>query len=181
VRDLTDNTGKGQLEILSVLARDSGLRHSDIYEASTLSKGAVTNNLEKLRDKSLIRGDTEISVNSEKLIELYREHLEEFLIREQEEPSELNQLRTEAKRNMPEIIAQEEIEKTMLSVLENSQKRSDLESLNSVFKETDRIFRETGDKTELRMIGLITDKSNGVTDNSEIAEEAQKILNEVKE
>lgn len=181
MRVLTDNTGKGQLEILSVLAGDSGLRHSDIHEASTLSKGAVTNNLEKLREKELVEGGTEISINSEKLRELYREHLEEFLIREQEEPSELNELRTEAKRNMPEIIAQEEIVESILSVLENSQKRSDLESLNSVFKEADRIFRETAKNQELKIIGLITDKSNAIKDNSEIAEEAQKVLNEVKE
>lgn len=181
MRILTDNTGKGQLEVLSVLAERPGQRQSEIVETSSLSKGAVSNNVNKLRDKDLIEGEDKLQVNEERLLNLYREHLETFLIREKEEPSELNDLRTYTKKNISDIIENEEIVETFNSILSQASKRQDLESLNSVFKETDRVLRETTENLEMRTIAITTDKSNTVTENTEIAEQAQKILDEVKE
>lgn len=181
MRILTDNTGKGQLEVLSVLAERPNQRQSEIVENSSLSKGAVSNNVNKLRDKDLIEAEEELRVNEVRLLNLYREHLETFLIREKEEPSELNDLRTYTKKNISEIIENEELVETLNSILSSATKRQDLESLNSVFKETDRVLRETSDNLEMRTIAITTDKSNTFTDNPEIAEEAQEILEEVKE
>jgi DNA-binding MarR family transcriptional regulator len=178
VRILTDNTGKGQLE---VLAERPNQRQSEIVENSSLSKGAVSNNVNKLRDKNLIEDEGSLRVNEERLLNLYREHLETFLIREKEEPSELNDLRTYTKKNISDMIENEEIVETLNSILSQASKRQDLESLNSVFKETDRVLRETTENLEMRTIAITTDKSNTVTENTEIAERAQKILDEVKE
>lgn len=181
MRILTDNTGKGQLEVLSVLAEEPEQRQSEIVENSSLSKGAVSNNVNKLRDKDLIEGEDKLQVNEERLLNLYREHLETFLIREKDEPSELNDLRTYTKKNISEIIESKELVETLKSILSQATKRQDLESLNSAFKEADRVLRETSENLEMRIIAIATDKSNTVTDNTEIAEEAQKILDEVQE
>lgn len=181
MRILTDNTGKGQLEVLSVLAERPNQRQSEIVENSSLSKGAVSNNVNKLRDKNLIEDEGGLRVNEDRLLNLYREHLETFLIREKDEPSELNELRTYTKKNISSIIENEELVETLTSILSQAMKRQDLESLNSVFKETDRVLRETSENLEMRTIAITTDKSNTVTDNPEIAEQAQKILDEVKE
>lgn len=72
MRILTDNTGKGQLEVLSVLAERPEQRQSEIVETSSLSKGAVSNNVNKLRDKDLIEGEDKIQVNEERLLNLYK-------------------------------------------------------------------------------------------------------------
>ena len=181
MRILTDNTGKGQLEVLSVLAGKPEQRQSEIVENSSLSKGAVSNNVNKLREKNLIEGQEKLRVNEERLLELYREHLETFLIREKDAPSELNNLRTYTKKNISSIIENVEIVETLNPILSQASKRQDLESLNSVFKETDRVLRETSENLEMRTIAITTDKSNTVTDNIEIAERAQKILDEVQE
>jgi DNA-binding MarR family transcriptional regulator len=180
VRILLDKTGSGQLEVLSALTDEPVMRHKDIVEASSLSKGAVSNNLEKLRDKKLVEGETDISLNEDKILKLYREHLEAFLIRDSSEPEELNDLRTYFKTEK-KVIENEGLQDLVLSVLKNARDREDLESLNSVFREVDRVIRETETNTELSIIGLITDKSNQVTENPEIVSEAENMLNEVKD
>lgn len=180
VRVLLDKTGSGQLEVLSALTEEPEMRHKDIVEASSLSKGAVSNNLEKLRDKKLVEGETDISLNQERILKLYREHLEAFLIRDSSEPKELNDLRTYFKTEET-VIENEDLQDLVLSVLKNAREREDLESLNSVFREVDRVIRETETNTELSIIGLITDKSNQVTENPEIVSEAKNMLNEVKD
>ena len=180
MRVLLDKTGKGQLEVLSVLAEHGELRHKEIVENSTVSKGAVSNNVEKLAERSLVNKDEEISLNSDRLLQLYREHIEAFLVRDSSEPDSLNNTRTYVKKNISEILESDSISDILNSVLAEAGERQDLESLNSVFKETDRILRETAEKPEVKLIALSTDKSNTVTDNPKIAEEAEKILNEVK-
>jgi DNA-binding MarR family transcriptional regulator len=180
VRVLLDKTGSGQLEVLSALTEEPEMRHKDIVEASSLSKGAVSNNLEKLRDKKLVKGETDISLNEERILKLYREHLEAFLIRDSSEPEELNDLRTYFKTEET-VIENEDLQDLVLSVLKNAREREDLESLNSVFREVDRVIRETETNTELSIIGLITDKSNQVTKNPEIISETKDMLNEVKD
>jgi len=181
VRVLLDKIGKGQLEVLSVLSQNEELKHKEIVRHSSLSKGAVSNNIEKLVEKDLVNRNDKISLNMEKLLELYREHLETFLIRDSSEPDQMNDSRTFVKRNISEIMEDQEIENTLKTVLSTSREREDLESLNSVFKETDRVLRETAEKNETKLIGIVTDKSNTVKENSQIIGEAKKILNEVKE
>lgn len=182
MRILLDRTGSGQLEILSVLSAGSNKRHKEIVEKSSLSKGAVSNNLEKLREKNLIIGESNISLNEEKLQKLYREHLETFLVRDSSEPKELNELRTYFKtEKLSNTLHREELNQIILTILKNAREREDLESLNSVFREVDRVIRETETDTELSIIGLITDKSNQVTENPEIVSEAEDMLNEVKD
>ncbi|WEL23336.1 MarR family transcriptional regulator [Candidatus Nanohalovita haloferacivicina] len=178
MRILTDNTGKGQLEILSALAHNSPQRQSELVENTSLSKGAVSNNVKKLRDKKLVEGEKELDINLEKIQQLYREHIETFLVRRSEEPNQLNELRTFVKKNISEQVTSQRVQDTIIEVLRVAKNREDLESLNSVFKETDRVLRET--EGEAKMLGLITDRSNAFIDNSKIEEEAEKILDEVQ-
>jgi len=180
VRILLGKNGEGQLEVLSVLADQGKLKHKKIVRDSSLSKGAVSNNVEKLGEKNLLIRNDEIKLDKERILKLYREHIESFLVRDSESPEELNDTRTFVKKNIREIIQQKEIENILLSVLSQARNRQDLESLNSVFKETDRVILETCEN-EGKLIGIVTDKSNNITENPEIAEEAQRILNEVKE
>lgn len=175
-----DKTGSGQLEILSALAEEPGLRQKEIVGRTSLSKGSVSNNVRKLREKELLEGEEELGLNEERLLELYREHVEIFLARKSSEPEELNELRTHVKKNMSAIIAEDEVLKVLKSVLGSASGREDLESINSVFKEVDRVLYETAG-SEAQMIGYVTDRSNSVGENPVIAEEAQRILDEVKE
>lgn len=178
MRVLTDKTGKGQLEVLSALAENPGLRQNEIVEETSLTKGAVSNNVKKLREKELIEGEKKLDIREDRLKSLYREHLEGFLLREKSDPDELNDLRTYLKKNV-DVVSEEGIDEVLREILASANRRQDLESLNSVFKEADRVMRESEDQ-RLRIIGLISDKSSSVFENSKVAEEAEKILDEVQ-
>lgn len=178
VRVLTSSAGRGPLKVLSAISTGQVERQKDIVEKTSLSKGAVSNGIRKLRSKGLVTED-ELRLNEDELVSLYREHLETFLIRESSEPSELNDLRTFLKKNVDEVVGRQEVSEALTAILVQARERPDLESLNSVFKETDRFFRETGED-DLRLIGLATDKSSKITENSEISEEAKKVLDEAQ-
>jgi DNA-binding MarR family transcriptional regulator len=187
MRILTGDTGKGQLEVLSVLASQKNLRQKDIVERSSLSKGAVSNNVEKLKEKELImEEDGKLRVNSEKILSYYREHLEEFLIRSKNGSEELNEIRTLTKREVTDILEthEEEIWDIMKEVISESHGRGDLESMNSVYKETDRAIREyvtSKENSDLRLIAISTDKSYSIIEDLEETDnlkEAKKMLKE---
>lgn len=183
VRILLDNTGKGKLEIISILAEEP-LKQKEIVKESSMSKGSVSANIQKLEKNNLIIRENEIKLNQYKLIELYREHLETFLIRKNTEPEDLNNLRTYMKENFAKMIKanSQELTEVILNVLKEAKSREDLESLNSVFKETDRIIRETEKNNKLEIIGLITDLSNStVKKQSGNAKRAKNILEQLKE
>lgn len=187
MRILTDNTGKGQLEVLSALASQENLRQKDIVERSSLSKGAVSGNVGKLKEKNLILEENgELQINSQKILSHYREHLEGFLTRSKNDSEELNEIRTLTKKEIADILEthEEEIWNIIRTVISQSSERSDLESMNSVFKETDRVIREyitSKEDSGLKLIALSTDKSYSIIDNLEDTDnlkEAQKILKE---
>jgi DNA-binding MarR family transcriptional regulator len=188
VRILTDNTGKGQLEVLSALAEESQLLQKDIAEKTSLSKGSVSANVNKLKEKELISDeDGDLEISSEKVLSFYREHLEEFLIRKKNDPEELNEIRTLTKKEINHIFEThgEEIWSIIREILSQSRERSDIESMNSVFKETDRAIREyvTAEESDLKLIAITTDKSYSVIeqlDETDNLKEARKILDEAK-
>ena len=190
MRILTDNTGKGQLEILSVLAQEPNLKQKEITQRSSLSKGSVSANVGKLKDKNLIKDDSgNLRINSDKILAFYREHLEEFLIRKKNNPEELNEIRTLTKKEITEIFEthEQEIWSIINSVLSQSRERSDIESMNSVFKETDRAIREyvtSKENSDLKLIAITTDKSYSIIENideTDNLKEARKILKEANE
>lgn len=179
MRILIGKSGKGQLIILSSLAREPDQQQNQLVENTILSKGSVSNNVRKLREKGLLEGEDQINLNQDKILKHYREHIEAFLVRDSSDPEQLNDVRTEVKTRVTEIIDLPELEEYLIAVLGEAQDREDLESLNSVFKETDRVIRETANSIDLKMIGLVTDKSNQIVEKSKIAEESEKILEEV--
>lgn len=187
MRLLTNNTGKGQLEVLSALAEEPELRQKDITKKTSLSKGSVSANVDKLIEKEFIEEDSDIlRLNSDKILSFYREHLEDFLIRKKNDPDELNEIRTLTKKEIAEIFDthKEEIWGIISEVMAQSIERSDIESMNSVFKETDRVIREyvTSVKdSDLKLIAIITDKSYSIIDDlgeTDNLKEARNILEE---
>lgn len=190
MRILIDNTGKGQLEVLSALAEEPNLRQKEIVDKTSLSKGSVSSNTNKLVEKDLVNKDSGIlRLNSDMILSFYREHLEEFLIRKKNDPDELNEIRTLTKKEIAEILKthEEEIWSIINEVLSQSRERSDIESINSVFKETDRAIKEyvTSKKnSDLRLIAITTDKSYSIIedlDETENLKEARNILEEANQ
>lgn len=187
MRILTDNTGQGQLEVLSVLAENPEIAQKQIVDLSSLSKGSVSSNVRKLKDKKLVTEKSSIlRINDNRVLSLYREHLEEFLIRDSGDPEEINEIRTLTKERIDDIFEEKEefLNKTIGRILVQAQERSDIESLNSVFKETDRILREystSKDDTDLELIGIVADKSFSITDTTRenyTLKQAKNILKE---
>ncbi|MBC5793539.1 MAG: MarR family transcriptional regulator [Nanohaloarchaea archaeon] len=190
MRILIDNTGQGQLEVLGVLTDQQDLRQKDIVRISSLSKGSVSSNVAKLEEKDLIKTNSGIlKINREKILSFYREHLENFLIRDKNDPEELNEIRTLTKKEIEEIFEthKEELWSIISKVLSQAGERSDIESINSVFKETDRAIREyvtSKDGSDFKLIAIVTDKSYSLIENLEETDnlkQARNILEEVKE
>lgn len=179
MRVLTDNTGKGQLEIISILTQKD-LKQKDIVEAGTLSKGSVSANVKKLEKKELInKKEGKYSLNLDKILELYREHLEAFLIRKDDEPSQINEIRTKTKEEISSIFEEnsEDLKETLRRIISSAREREDLESINSIFKEVDRVIRETEKGTKLELIGISTDLSNSLTQKqSENIQRSKEVL-----
>lgn len=165
--------------MLSALAKTDSLRQKDIVGRTSLSKGTVSNNVRKLEEKNLVEKEEKVMLNVDQLLKTYREHVESFLIRESSDPETLNDLRTHLKKNISEVMESEKVEETLIAVLAEASERQDLISLNSVFKETDRTLSNIGTKEKL--IGLATDKRTVLVDGEKLSEEAEKVLEEVKE
>jgi DNA-binding MarR family transcriptional regulator len=179
MRVLTDNTGKGQLEIISILAQKD-LKQKGIVEEGTLSKGSVSANVKKLEKKDLVnKENSKYSLDLDKILELYREHLETFLIRKDDEPNQINEVRTKTKEEISSIFEEnsEDLKETLRQIISSAGEREDLESINSIFKEVDRVIRETEKGTKLELIGISTDLSNSLTQKkSENIQRSKEIL-----
>lgn len=111
---LEPREGSNQLVVLSYIAELNNERVSprqkEIVERSSLSKGAVSNNCKKLMEEGVVseEGST-YEVDFEDLMDKYRDHLENYLVRErklegfEEEVLKFNKIRTKTKMEMEEI------------------------------------------------------------------------------
>lgn len=176
-----DNTGQGQMEILSELASSQFSDQQSLVDSTSLSKGAVSTNLSKLEDRNLVERGDDISIDREGLKAHYREHLEGFLGNDPELSDETRKIRREVKKRIKEIIEDQNVEEVLLELLRSSVGREDLESLNSVFKETDRILRELPNKNkEIKLLAAVTDFSTEMLESSEADQIVEEILQEVE-
>lgn len=160
------------------------MRRKELTEKTSLSKGSVSLNVEKLKEKDLVvENDRKLELEDSKLLSHYREHLENFLIRKDGEPEEMNGARTLTKRRMPEIMQERENELIELveNVLASARTRSDIETLNSAFKEVDRVITETSEDGHLELIAVSTDLSTSTTGKeTRNKERAKRILEETE-
>jgi hypothetical protein len=123
---LTPREGRTQTDILGELARaqfDEGeqLRQRELVDRLPHSKGAVSNNVGKLADTGLVvQEDHRYRIDEAALLGLYREHVDMYLARERadgpfdDELDAVNDQRTETKRQLPDLFAENEL---LVSVL----------------------------------------------------------------
>lgn len=166
VRILLGDTGRGQLEALSLLAKYQGSRQKKLVQEGRLSKGQVSSNLQKLQEKGLVREEEKnYFLCEEELLKYYREHVETFLSRRSGVSKEKKEVRKICKERLEEVLDEEKISEVVVEILKDARTREDLESLNSVFKEVDRVLREVPEKNpELDILIEALDTSNEYID-----------------
>jgi predicted transcriptional regulator len=178
VRILLGETGRGQLEALSLVTEFEGSRQKRLVQEGMLSKGQISSNLQKLLEKGLVRKEEKnYFLNEEELLKYYREHVETFLSRRSGVTEEKKEVRKACKERLEDILDEEKISEVLVEVLRDARTREDLESLNSVFKETDRILREVPEKSlELEILIEALDTSNEYIEGKNTS---QQLIDEV--
>ncbi len=178
MRILLGSTGKGQLEVLSSVSEHEGSRQKKLAEESTLSKGQVSSNIGKLKEKHLIsEEDNRYYLDDEKLLAFYREHVETFLSRRSGVSVEKQEIRKICKQRLEEILDEETISEVLTCLLKDARKREDIESLNSLFKEVDRILVEIEGNKNLEILTHALDTSDEYIKNNNTT---SQLLEEVK-
>lgn len=155
--------GRNQLRTLAAIAeryrRGQRSRVKDLTEMLGLSKGAVSNNCKKLLKHGVVREENkEYWVDEAVLLEAYREHLEQYLVRGPaselfpEEVDEKNRMRTRAKQNLDRWFQNSRVRETLLEILMQSllavRRHSMLQMLREVFFYADRLVQKTHRKME---------------------------------
>jgi len=130
-------------------------RQKDIREKVPLTKGAVSQEFDKLMSEGFIvkNEDNTYSINKVKLTSCYREHLEDYLIREEENeifdeligPS--NDIRTQTNRQLDLLLDKEEnkdlIRSFLINGLISSIERDSIATLREVFLWIDNIIQQS--------------------------------------
>lgn len=148
------------MEVLSSVARHQPVQQNEITETVSLSKGSVSQALSALEEKQLVRESEQgWTLNEERILELYREHLEGFMLRKRESPQEVNQVRSLLKKDAEQVFEDRhgEIMGEITRVLSEWEERNDLELMNSVFKDVDRRIAEKAEDKQMLMIAVATD------------------------
>lgn len=154
--------GRTQTQVLAAVAdfqfnQGKLPRQKDITEKLPISKGAVSNNCKKLIDSGLvIEEEREYSVDEEKLLTVYREHIEDYLSRESKTPSfeeevnAHNEIRTRTKRELRSFFEDEETSQLILSILVqaliDSLEKPQTQTLRETLLWTDQLVSETAER-----------------------------------
>jgi len=130
-------------------------RQKDIRKKVPLTKGAVSQEFDKLMSESFIVKNEEntYSINKEKLVNSYREHLEDYLIREEKNEifreliDSSNEIRTQTNRQLDILLDKKENKEMIKSILLNSLissiERDNIATLREVFLWTDNVIRQS--------------------------------------
>lgn len=151
--------GSNQLLVLSVVAemnsKEVKPRQRDIVEECSLTKGAVSNNCKKLmKEQILVKKESKYEVNKEKLMELYRHHIENYLNREskiegfEDEIERVNSIRTRTNISLKDIFSGESrkvLEKLVEGRLIDSRKTELTNTLKEVFLMVDQDVQRLGE------------------------------------
>ncbi len=177
--------GVNRFKVLSFLAEkklssSSEARQKEIVEGTTLSKGAVSNNCNKLLENELLeKEESSYQIYTTKLLELYREHLEANLGRQtveglyQERIEARNSVCTDLKRNKTEVFTSElnqVLEEVILNVLANSSDKSNVQTLREAFLKVDQLVILLAEDTEvdgLEKLAVVLDDKYGFLPDSE--------------
>ncbi|WGI17140.1 helix-turn-helix domain-containing protein [Methanonatronarchaeum sp. AMET-Sl] len=151
--------GSNQLKVLSIIAefesRDKFPKQKEIVTELPISKGAVSNNCKKLTKSDLLsREDKEYHINKQKLLELYRTHIENYLTRTEKKEdyenqiNKINEIKTQIKLNINEIIESELRElilEIIYQVIINSRKDANIKNIREAFLRSDSVIQKLGE------------------------------------
>lgn len=165
-----------QLTVLSAVTRladGERPRQKDVVHATALTKGAVSNNCAKLVDDGLLRlTDGRYAVDEERLLDLYRTHLEDHLRRRRlpDEYRRYNDIRTATKRRMRETMEGETgdlLTEILVEVVAGAPDDGQLNTLQDVFHRADQVVtalaesayasEETPGRTDLMLLAVSMD------------------------
>jgi hypothetical protein len=144
---LQQREGRTQIEVLSVIVnfqyeQDINPRITDITKRLPLTKGAVSNNCQKLLKQNLVvEIDKRYSLNEPTFIDAYKEHLEHYFIREplvnkfKEKIEEQNEIRTETKNKLNNWLSDSDNKQFFLNILLQALKATNKTSLIQTLRE----------------------------------------------
>ncbi|MFB6355565.1 MAG: nucleotidyltransferase domain-containing protein [bacterium] len=164
---LEPREGRTQVQVLSAIAhlqveKKIRPRVKDITDVVRLSKGAVSNNCKKLLDQGFVKQeDKQFELDKAKLFNQYREHFEEYLVREpdselfSEDVKRKNEARTKTKKNLHGWFKNQTIKDMAMEILIKSllavRHQSRIQTLREVFFYADDLIRQTNEKIEQDM------------------------------
>lgn len=172
--------GKTQTLVLAAVAEhelENGEppQQSEVVERLPVSKGAVSNNTQKLVDDGLLaEDDGGYVVERAQLANAYREHYEEYLQREPQNPvfadevEDLNELRTEVKGVVDGVFTSGVVESVVMRSLVGSLDRTGVQTLREVFLWTDHTFRTAADHLEVDVSDAVEDVDSGEASASKV-------------
>lgn len=153
--------GGTRLDILAAISQfrleqDTAPRQNQITDRVQVSKGAVSKTCSKLIDEGLlIKSDGRYRIDDDTLLEMYREHLEEFLIREtaiapfQDLIEGHNEVRSQLKQEIPGIIKssdgprREVLLNILYEILRDSQDSREIQTHRDYLFAVDHMIRMT--------------------------------------
>jgi len=149
---LTDaREGKTRTQVLAAVAdlqrSDGPPIQKDLVEKLPMTKGAVSQNCSRLVEESLLlEHDGRYHVDTDRLLDDYREHFEEYLRREpqsdffEQEVTEANETRTRTKRSAAEYFESDLLEDILITSLVSSLGKNNIQTLREVFLYTDSVL-----------------------------------------
>jgi hypothetical protein len=147
--------GRTQTDIIAGIAKmqfreGESPRQSDLDDLIPVTKGAISNNCQKLVETSLVRkrDDRRYELVEGELLSLYREHVDRYLAREsasdrfEEEVAAYNETRTATKRGLREMFESNELLLNVLvAALVDALDDSRIQTLREVMLHADQIVR----------------------------------------
>ena len=143
--------GKTRTQVFAAVAdlqrSDDPPIQKDLVEILPMTKGAVSQNCSRLVEESLLlENDGRYHVDTDRLLDDYREHFEEYLRREpqsdffEQEVTEANQTRTRMKRSGAEYFESNLLEDILITSLVSSLRKNNIQTLREVFLYTDSVL-----------------------------------------
>jgi len=152
---ITQRVGSTKLKVLSAVAaanrRGETPRQKDLVEATTLTKGAVSNNCSKLVDEDVLEEDDgRYTVDTQVVLSLYIMHLEEYCRREPNNDRlksriELyNRARSIAKNRIGGLDSQAEevLQDVLLTVLAGARDEPHIQTFREALFRTDDVVQD---------------------------------------
>jgi len=143
--------GKTRTQVLAAVAdlqrSDDPPIQKDLVEKLPMTKGAISQNCSRLVEESLLlENDGRYHIDTDRLLDDYREHFEEYLRREpqsdffEQEVTEANQTRTRMKRSGAEYFESDLLEDILITTLVSSLGKNNIQTLREVFLNTDSVL-----------------------------------------